>query len=44
MALFILVDKMERFGWKDRNSRCEYYNHCDVLIAEEPSLVMFSMI
>ena len=30
---------MERFGWKDRNNRCEYYNHCDVLIAEEPSLV-----
>ena len=39
MALFILIDKMEKYGWKDRNSRSEYYNHCDVMIASEPSLL-----
>ncbi len=30
---------MEKYGWKDRNSKSEYYNHCDVLIASEPSLL-----
>ena len=39
MALFILIDKMEKYGWKDRNSKSEYYNHCDVMIASEPSLL-----
>ena len=30
---------MEKYGWKDRNSKSEYYNHCDVMIASEPSLL-----
>ena len=25
--------------WKDKNSKSEYYNHCDVMIASEPSLL-----
>jgi hypothetical protein len=38
MALFIIIDRMEKHGWNDRNAKREFYSHIDILLASEPSL------
>ncbi len=38
MSLFIINDKMEKYGWEDRNAKREFYACCDILIGSEPSM------
>ena len=38
MSLFIIIDKMEKYGWEDRNAKREFYACCDILIGSEPSM------
>jgi hypothetical protein len=36
MSIFIINDKMEKYGWEDRNAKKEFYACCDILIGSEP--------
>ena len=38
--LFLLTpDETEKSGWEDRNSKREYFAHCDSMVAREKSLL-----
>ena len=38
-AIFMILDDTEKYGWNDRNSKREYFAHCEPLIAQENSLI-----
>ena len=38
-AIFMILDDTEKYGWNDRNSKREYFAHCEALIAQERSLI-----
>ena len=38
-AIFMILDDTEKYGWNDRNSKREYFAHCEAVIAQEASLI-----
>ena len=35
----MILDETEKTGWEERNSKREYFAHCDSMIAREKSLL-----
>ena len=38
-TVFMILDETEKTGWEERNSKREYFAHCDSMIAREKSLL-----
>ena len=38
-TVFMILDETEKTGWEDRNSKREYFAHCDSMVAREKSLL-----
>ena len=38
-TVFMILDETEKTGWEERNSKREYFAHCDAMIAREKSLL-----
>lgn len=34
IAIFMILDDTEKYGWNDRNSKREYFAHCEALIVQ----------